>query len=110
MMSSSESTRCHYIAVAAGRSEREGNKIGRITTAGVITEFPIPTPFSGPIAIAAGSDGNPAILESMTDPIFFQIHNREALPATKTPEQLPDGEQRTISAAQSRTCSGRPEG
>ena len=33
-------------------------KIGRITPAGVITEFDIPTPFSGPRALAAGPDGN----------------------------------------------------
>jgi hypothetical protein len=36
----------------------EGNKIGRVTTSGVFTEFPIPTPVSLPISIAAGSDGN----------------------------------------------------
>ena len=34
------------------------SKIGRITTAGVITEFPIPTAGSGPVGIAAGPDGN----------------------------------------------------
>ena len=33
-------------------------KIGRITPAGVITEFAIPTPNSGPRALAAGPDGN----------------------------------------------------
>jgi streptogramin lyase len=34
------------------------NKIGRITPAGVITEFPIPTEtFYGPFSIAAGTDG-----------------------------------------------------
>mgnify|MGYP003353072498 CR=1 FL=1 len=33
-----------------------GNKIGRIPPAGVITEFPIPTPDSGPRALAAGPD------------------------------------------------------
>ena len=35
-----------------------GNKIGRITTEGAITEFPIPTHQSGPIAITTGPDGN----------------------------------------------------
>ncbi len=35
-----------------------GNKIGRITPQGTITEFPIPTSQSGPIAITAGPDGN----------------------------------------------------
>src|SRR5262249_42907651 len=33
------------------------NNIGRITTAGVITEFAIPTVNSGPIAIKMGPDG-----------------------------------------------------
>lgn len=35
-----------------------GNKIGRITPAGVITEFPVPTANSEPIGITAGPDGN----------------------------------------------------
>jgi virginiamycin B lyase len=34
------------------------NKIGRITTASVITEFAIPTAGSSPVGIAAGPDGN----------------------------------------------------
>jgi hypothetical protein len=38
-------------------TERNGQKIGRITTAGVLTEFALPTA-SGPFDIAAGSDGN----------------------------------------------------
>jgi virginiamycin B lyase len=33
------------------------NNIGRITTAGAITEFPIPTPSSGPQGITLGPDG-----------------------------------------------------
>jgi streptogramin lyase len=37
-------------------TEALGNKIGRITTAGTITEFPI-TPGSGPTGITAGPDG-----------------------------------------------------
>ena len=39
-------------------TEQAANKIGRITTAGVITEFAIPTADSGPRGIAAGPDGN----------------------------------------------------
>ncbi len=39
-------------------TENSGNKIGRITTAGVITEFPIPTARSFPEDITAGPDGN----------------------------------------------------
>jgi hypothetical protein len=34
------------------------NKIGRITTTGVLTEFPVPTSNSAPTGIALGSDGN----------------------------------------------------
>ena len=33
------------------------SKIGRITTAGVITEYPIPTPAGVPDGITAGPDG-----------------------------------------------------
>ncbi len=39
-------------------TEVYGNKIGRITTAGVITEFAIPTANSSPRGIAAGPDGD----------------------------------------------------
>jgi streptogramin lyase len=38
--------------------EEAGNKIGRITTAGVITEFPIPTAGSHPKNLVIGADGN----------------------------------------------------
>ena len=34
------------------------NKIGRITPTGTITEYPLPTAYSGPGGIAAGPDGN----------------------------------------------------
>jgi streptogramin lyase len=34
-----------------------GNKIGRITTTGEFSEFPLPTPDSGPCGITVGSDG-----------------------------------------------------
>ena len=34
-----------------------GNKIGRITTAGVVTEYPVPTAGSYPGSITAGPDG-----------------------------------------------------
>ena len=39
-------------------SEHLGNRMGRITPAGVITEFDIPTPDSQPRATALGRDGN----------------------------------------------------
>jgi streptogramin lyase len=35
-----------------------GNKVVKLTTAGVITEYPLPTPDRGPYSIAAGPDGN----------------------------------------------------
>ena len=38
-------------------TEYSGNKIGRITTAGAITEYPIPTSNSNPAGIASGPDG-----------------------------------------------------
>ena len=36
----------------------DGNRVVRITPAGVVTEFPIPTQHSGPINIAVGPDKN----------------------------------------------------
>ena len=39
-------------------TERSADNIGRITPAGVITEFPIPTASAKPSWIAGGSDGN----------------------------------------------------
>ncbi len=38
-------------------TEFRGNKIGRITMAGLVSEFAIPTPESAPVDIAAGPDG-----------------------------------------------------
>jgi hypothetical protein len=38
-------------------AEQTGNKIGRITTGGVTTEYPVPTDTAGPFGIAAGFDG-----------------------------------------------------
>src|ERR1700693_330612 len=45
-------------------TEQATDKIGRITTAGVITEFSIPTAGSFPTGIAAGPDGNLWFMES----------------------------------------------
>jgi uncharacterized repeat protein (TIGR01451 family) len=39
-------------------TESQTNLIGRMTPAGVVTEFPVPTENSNPFGIAAGSDGN----------------------------------------------------
>jgi len=46
-------------------TEQTGNKIGRITTAGVITgEFVISTAGSSPVGIVTGADGNLWFTES----------------------------------------------
>ena len=45
-------------------TETDGNRIGRITGAGVLTEFPIPTADSAPNGITAGPDGNIWFTES----------------------------------------------
>ena len=42
--------------------------IGRITPAGVISTFTIPTPASNPLSIAAGADGNMWFTEGMDSP------------------------------------------
>ena len=39
-------------------AEQAGNKIGRMTLAGVFTEFPVPTPAGRPETITTGPDGN----------------------------------------------------
>jgi virginiamycin B lyase len=36
----------------------DGNRVGRITTKGDITEFPIPSPTGSPINVAVGPDRN----------------------------------------------------
>jgi hypothetical protein len=46
-----------------------GGKIGRITPAGVITEFPIPTADSRPTGITSGADGNLWFSETQADQI-----------------------------------------
>jgi virginiamycin B lyase len=39
-------------------TESEASRVGRITLAGVVTEFPTPEAFSYPLGIATGPDGN----------------------------------------------------
>src|SRR5213080_3960121 len=50
-------------------TESGRDRIGRITTAGVITEFPVPTASSIPYEIAAGPDGALWFTESNGDNI-----------------------------------------
>src|SRR5262249_25583102 len=38
-------------------AERLGDRIARITTSGVVTEFPVPTPGCNPMGITPGPDG-----------------------------------------------------
>ena len=49
--------------------ENDGNRIGRITPAGVITEFPGLRRESFPVGIAAGPDGNMWFTEQLADRI-----------------------------------------
>lgn len=49
--------------------ESGGNKVGRITTAGVVTEYPIPTASSLPVIIVAGPDGALWFTESSSNQI-----------------------------------------
>jgi len=51
-------------------TEGSGNKVGRITTAGVITEFAIPTAGSFPFGIAAGPDGALWFVEHFSNKIL----------------------------------------
>ena len=44
-------------------------KIGRITPAGTITEFSLPTPSSGPENIVTGPDGNLWLTENSANKI-----------------------------------------
>jgi streptogramin lyase len=50
-------------------TEYWGNKIGRITPTGTITEFPIPTKGAGSVGIALGPDGNLWFTEFATNKI-----------------------------------------
>lgn len=39
-------------------THKTGNKIGRITTQGVVTDYAVPTASSSPFGITVGADGN----------------------------------------------------
>jgi virginiamycin B lyase len=47
----------------------EFTKIGRVTTSGVFTEYPIPTPASEPIGIVSGPDRALWFTEALGDKI-----------------------------------------
>ena|SRR5438128_689471 len=44
-----------------------GNNIGRITTTGQITEFPVPVANSGPLAITVGPGGPASMVFTLTN-------------------------------------------
>lgn len=50
-------------------TEYGGNKIGKVTTTGTITEYSIPTSSTQPVGIAAGPDGNLWFTESVSGKI-----------------------------------------
>jgi virginiamycin B lyase len=59
--------------IATGRdgalwfTESAGNKIGRVTTRGVFSEYPLPTPWARPQGIARNRDGSLWFVESGAD-------------------------------------------
>ena len=62
-----------------------GNRIGRITTAGVITEFTVPTADSVPIGITAGPDGALWFTERQRQPDRADHHRRGRSPSSPVP-------------------------
>jgi len=73
-------------------TEQGGNEIGRITTAGVITEFPIPTANSNALGIAAGPDGALWFTENFPNKIGRIDPSNTPTPtatATSTPTATP---------------------
>ena len=68
------------------------SKIGRITTAGVATDFPIPTPDSEPTAITKGPDGNLWFAEQVGNNIgrITTAGNITEFPIP-TPDSYPEG-------------------
>lgn len=69
-------------------TESSANAIGRITTAGIVTEFPTPTTASNPYAIVSGSDGNLWINESGAGKIGRFVIGEGPLPAVGGRDQV----------------------
>jgi streptogramin lyase len=74
--------------VQSGTSADMGNRIGRITTAGVITEWVIPTADSAPTGIAAGSDGKIYFTEQLAK----QLGQLDPLTGSISESPVPNGE------------------
>jgi streptogramin lyase len=74
-------------------TEVSGNRIGRITPTGEITEYPLPQPNSGPGGIVVGPDGNLWFTELMGNRIGRITPTGEiteySLPADTTPPDSP---------------------
>ncbi len=71
-------------------SQSGGNRIGRITTAGQITEFPLPTQYARADGITGGPDGGVYFTESPNNFTFGQIGRIQALaPPVVAPPPAP---------------------
>ena len=66
-------------------AETNGNQIGRITTSGPITEFPIPTADSRPDGITAGPDGNLWFTEENPANKIGRITTAGVIPSSPSP-------------------------
>src|SRR5262249_9229459 len=74
-------------------TEAAGNRIGRITPAGVITEVPVLTPASQPVGIPVGPDGNLGFTEFAANKIgrIPPSGVMTEFPAVLTPSSQPFG-------------------
>ncbi|MEO3787263.1 hypothetical protein ABGB12_28385 [Actinocorallia sp. B10E7] len=82
-------------------TEYRSHRIGRVTTDGTATEFPLPTPECGPYGLAAGPDGALWFTEIAAGQIGrittdgaiteFPLPDRSARPHAITPTSEPHG-------------------
>ena len=80
-------------------TEGVGNKIGRITPTGTITEFTIPTANSGPLGIAAGADGNVWFTENSGNKVGL-VGAGAAAASVRAPSVTGSGQQGTQQVCQ----------
>ena len=80
-------------------TEGVGNKIGRITPTGTITEFTIPTASSGPLGIAAGADGNVWFTENSGNKVGL-VGDGAAAASVRAPSVTGSGQQGTQQVCQ----------
>ena len=93
---------------ATSGSPRSGdNKIGRITpTRRVVTEFPVPTPLSGPGGITAGPDGNLWFTE--LDAATRSARSRQRASSPSSPSRPPTAHRPAGSRPGPTATSGSP--